>query len=360
MSFDPEQLPKRVWLGAAALMLLLAVLATALFWPKLHLGRGSLPEGNAPGQPPPQAMQSATPQLRQSAGEGSEIAWGGVAPGYSVRLEVTGLDPDWRGKTAFTLAQESGLISHVEENELNHLFRGLAPGRYRWSVQITNADGTVLPLTPPRTSPESFDFIIPPRILTLANLAEAQLDGSAIGDDLHSENGANLSATANPLPEAVVDFEVKPSGKSFDGSGVQSASVGPDGSASLPFQSGQGDYHWRARATAPGYAPSAWVELRRTPRVDFHIATENAENSPADQPPPQQNQPPPAPQLPGGVSASSDSGGGRSQPLPAVPLELPSFESLLLTPWTIGLAVLVIAFSCWRWLQNWRGTAGKR
>jgi hypothetical protein len=358
MSFDPEKLPKRVWLGAAALMLLLTVLATALFWPKLHLGRGRLPEGDASGQPPPRAMQSLRPQLRQSAEEGSEIAWGGVAPGYSVELEVTGLDPDWHGKAAFTLALEGGLISHVEENELNHLFRGLAPGRYRWSVQITNADGSVLPLAPPRTSPEGLDFIIPPRILMLTNLAEAQLDGSVIGDDLHSENGANLSATANPLPEAVVDFEVKPSGKSFDGSGVQSVPVGPDGSARLPFQSVEGDYHWRARSTAPGYASSVWVALRRTSSVDFHITIEDAENPP-EQKPPQQNQPPPGPQLPGGVSASSDSGGGRSQPLPAVPLELPSFASLLLTPWSIGLAVLVIGFSCWRWLHSWRGKAGK-
>lgn len=359
MPFDPEQLPKRVWLGAAALMLLLAVLATALFWPRLHPGRGGQSERNSADQPPPQTMQSPTPQLRQSAAEGGAIAWGSVAPGYSVELEVTGLDPDWHGKTAFTLVPEGGLISHVEENELNHLFRSLSPGRYRWSAQITNADGTVLPLTPPRAAPESFDFTIPPRVLSLTNLAEAQLDGSPIGDDLHSENGANLSATVNPLPEAVVDFEVKPIGKSFDGSGVQSAPAGPNGSASLPFQSGEGDYRWRARSTAPGYAPSAWVELRRTPSVDFHIATASEENPPADQPPPQQNQPFPAPQTPAGVSASSGSGGGRSQPLPAVPLELPSFASLLLTRWSIGLAAVVIAFSCWRWFQNWLGKARK-
>ncbi len=358
MSFDPDQLPKRVWLGAAALMLLLAVLATALFWLKLHPGRGGQSEGNAEGQQSPE-NQAPTPQLRQSAEEGSMIAWGGVAPGYSVELEVSALDPDWHGKASFTLVPEGGVISRVEENKSNHLFRGLAPGRYRWSAQITNADGTVLPLTPPRLSPESFDFTIPPRVLAVSNLAEAQLDGSAIGDDLHSGNGANLSAMANPLPESVVDFEVKPSGKSFVGSGVQSAPVGPDGSASLPFQSEEGDYHWRARSIAPGYAPSAWVELRRTPSVDFHITTKSAENPTADQPPPQQNQPPPAPQTPAGVSTSSGSGGGHSQPLPAVPLELPSFASLLLSPWRVGLAVLVIAISVWHWLRAWGGKADK-
>jgi len=358
MFFDPEQLPKRVWLGATALMMLLAVLATTLFWPNIHPSRqGNSQQDSATTRQQPPENQPARPQLRQSAEEGSVIPWGGLAPGYSVQLSVTGLDPDWRGKAAFTLKPEGGVISHLEVTETDHLFRGLGPGRYRWLVQLTNADGSILPLTPPHAAPESFDFTVPPRILAISSLDEAQLHGSPIGDDLSTEDGAQLSAAANPLPEAVVDFEVKASGKFFDGTALQSAPVGPDGSANLPFQTIEGDYRWRARSTAPGYAPSAWVELRRTPKVDFRIVSGSAENPPDNRPPPFGN--PPPPELPKGVSASSGSGGGRSQVLPSVPIDLPSFASLLLSPWAVGLALLFIGLAFWRWLRGWRGRAGR-
>lgn len=344
MSFNLQQLPKRAWFGAAALMLLLAVIATCLFWPKLQPGPDGSPSQQSSTPSSPQDTQPGGPQLRQSGEQGNAIPWGGQAPGDSVRLAILGLDPDSHGKATFVLEPEIGESLHIEGSDTVHLFRSLAPARYRWSVQVAGADGSTLPLTPPRETPESFDFTVPPRTLTVSNLNEAQLNGSPIGDDLRTDNGAQLSASANALPEAVIDFEVKPAGKDFDGTALQSAPVSSNGKASLPYQDVEEDYHWRARATVPGHAPSAWVELQRTSKVDFHIVPRTADN-------PSGGQPPPA-QLPEGVSSSSGSGSGSgpSQPLPSEPIDLPSFAALLLSPWAVGLAVLFVTLAVCRWL----------
>lgn len=350
MSFNLEQLPKRAWFGAAALMLLLAVIATCLFWHNLRQIPDGSPSQESSTPPSPQDTQlQGGPQLRQSGEQGSDIPWGGQAPGDSVRLAILGLDPEWHGEASFVLEPEIGEPRHIEVSDTGHLFRSLAPARYRWSVHVARTDGNTLLLTPPRETPESFDFTVTPLTLTISNLNEAQMNGLPIGDDLRTDNGAQLSASANALPMAVVDFEVKPAEKSFDGTGLQSAPVSSNGRASLPYQDVEEDYHWRARATAPSHVPSAWVELQRTSRIDFHIVSRTADN-------PSGGQPPPA-KLPKGVSSSSGSGSGPSQPLPSEPIDLPSFAALLLSPWSVGLAVLFVTLAVCRWVLVRRGKA---
>ncbi len=355
MPFDPEKLPGRAWLAAGSITLAVTALALWFLWPRLISAPANGPGGNPASIGQSQSGDApADIELDQTTESGQAIPWGRMSDGGTVRLAVSGLGSGWHGVIQFSLQQEGATVQHVEGERTQCIFRRLLPGRYRWSALVTADGGGPVALQPPRETEQSFDFIVPSRQLALSGLEETHFDGTPIGDDLATTGGALLSASATPVPAAVVEFEVKPAQTDFDGTGVRPAPVNGDGHATVFFENVEGDYHWRARATAPGFESSAWVALRRTPRVDFHIVASEDRHLPMKHEADDAT-------LPEGVSSTAGSGGGSgpSQPLTSEPIVLPSFLSLLLTRWSVAAAALFAILTVIRWLRARKRKAGK-
>lgn len=363
MSPEPLQLPRK-WFAAAAVcgLLLAAVPAAWLLLPALQ----------SPAQPGPSTQPENQPRLRQSTAERMPVPWGGVVSGGSVRIEVVGADEARYAGVELFLTRDDDHATVIRYPGFAAELTRLAPGRYRWRAHL-HARGPALAdvLEPPRGAGHTADFIVPPPVLVLTTLRQHRLDGGEIGGDLQTESGALLSTQVD-YPGAVLEVEVKPSAKPFDGHDVQRIPA-TAGTAQTKFRGPDGPYHWRARLTAGSGRSTAWREFKRTPQADFVISHQttanNAPHASSQGGTPERtanNAPNPGPKgrtpgrpAPVSNAFSSGLGSGRHDPFPSQPQPLPSLWDVafirLLRGLGFALPVLAIGlFACKVWKRRAR------
>lgn len=365
---SPERLAlPRGWFVAVALVALALAggAAFALLQPFASAPPISAQSGTPPEGPPPQQTSPSPaaphvlrlPTPRQLDGEGRVIPWGDVAPGNAVRLELEGVDRDGFVSAEFFLAKDDDAAQPAGQGFAAPL-RGLAPGRYRWSVLLGRRDGgPPVSVEPPGGDGRAVDFIVVPPAPVLQRLAQSQLDGKPMPADRRSSNGARLEVELQvPYPGAIVEFEVKSAAVAFDGNGVHRVAAN-DGRAALSFTGVEGRYRWRARATAGARPPTAWLRQVDSRDVDFVVIVPPAATPPITSPssqtppqtrPPSQQQPnpranplarPPA-EISRSGAGSGGIGSGHNEPLKSEQINQTSFWQVAFMRILIGLGTV--------------------
>ena len=397
MSPESTQLPGKWFVAAALFALLIAASAAALLLRPTSENRGVVQDDQAgkattPQEPQPgdgsgkqPASGPATPPppaLRQSTADKRPIAWGEALAGNAVRIEVAGVDESRYESVEFLVAQGNAPARAVKRTGFAAELTGLAPGRYRWSARLRPAgNAPAEALEPPRGDPRAADFIILPPSLALSGLQQTHLDGTPIGEDLRAEAGVLLSA-ATDSAGAVLEVEIKPAAKAFDGTGLRRAPV-LDGNAQAKFFGADGPYRWRARLTSPEHTTD-WKEFQPSPRpADFILYhksqaptppsaggdSDGQSRDPSGEP---KSDPGGSPGKSGGTSApgggagpprmySSGLGGGSRDPLPSQFKKLPSLwdRALFRTLASLGVALALLGALFFA-LRLWRKQAKPR
>jgi hypothetical protein len=293
MSSEPSILPRKWFAAAAALSLLLAGIAALLLF--------------APHPHPPQRKTGPAPtalSLRQRDGDGNPIPWGTTtAPGGSVRIEVTGADPQRITEIELLLSRDGAPPARMEQSGNGADLRRLAPGRYRWSAVAHLQSEAPIALEPPRGDPSSADFVVAPLVLALPPLQQRTLGiEETIEKGGQTKGGAKLgSQFATPLPGAVLEVEASPVATAFSGFGVRRIPV-QKGDVSVDFAAAAGAYHWRARLVAAANLQTEWQAFGGGPGGDFVIV-----DAPPDQSPPENADSDDGEE--GGSDAGDDAGG---------------------------------------------------